>query len=185
MYLVLAAFIASKDKNKKEISENDFLTLNKIDKNIFPNILKNKFKEKDLIYEEIDYFNGIPNERIVWKFWNLADTSFAKTIWKLNLEKVLTNKKIYVEPKLSFFFDYFEDSKFSKNFKISKEKPKKLDFSHFKNIFVKNEKKISIRLLFNRKINFNLISEEIKFKFKKIIIHTHGGGFIASSSSYH
>lgn len=42
------------------------MTLNKIDKKIFHNMINYKFKDNDQIYEDIDYFNGIPNERILW-----------------------------------------------------------------------------------------------------------------------
>ena len=61
------------------------MTLNKIDKKLLHNIINYKFKDTEKIHEDIDYFNGIPNERIVWKFWNLADTNLIKTLRRLNL----------------------------------------------------------------------------------------------------
>lgn len=70
----------------------------------------------------------------------------------------------------------------------------KIEYSYFKHYLIDQDSeksKIQFRILYKNVFHFDFylkmkeITEEIKRKHRKVIIHVHGGGFVAMTTSSH
>ncbi|EGR32534.1 hypothetical protein IMG5_079040, partial [Ichthyophthirius multifiliis] len=149
------------------------------------------FFEQSKAKQRAQLFYCEPRPSVTIKVLNMMDEGIYKHAMSLIFPYIKCNMKIYIEQvenKISLQNLQKEILLNTQN-KINKIQQKTMHFirnnieKYIQELFIKNNEKIKIRILCSE------IIQKYPFQnkqfFKKIIIHIHGGGFIAMSSRCH
>ena len=137
-----------------------------------------------------------PHNLFLYYFYQMSDYKWVKRFRFIILESVGSNIKFSV--KFAAFEEWLvSNKKYGLRWRMLKEgfKTESVDESTLMSphMFDKQERdqfiirlvsslKIDLKGIFNRHVK---VSEKIQSHFKRVIIHIHGGGYIAMSSSSH